>query len=348
MAITPTLYDTSTLLGVMQEFASVPDYWLSLCFGSTVNFTDEYIDFEKVSENRKLAPLVVPTAQGKPMYSKASKVQRFKPAYVKPKDAVVPTRLIRRLPGELMAAQPLTPDQRHQAVVADIIRTHREGIERRMEVMAAQAIMNGQITLVDEDYPEQTISFGRDAGHTVTLTSTARWDQSGADIMGNIETWRDTMRKAAFGGAATRMTVGGDVWAVMRKDASLLKQLDTTMRGTAANFRTGLRDSSGEVEYMGNLGGNLDVFVYSDYYHNAAGTVVPIMSSKDVILTSPNVQGVRAFAAILDTDANYQPLTIFPKMWKQEDPSAMFIMSQSAPLMVPVNPNATFKATVLS
>lgn len=347
MTITPQVQDSSTLLGVMQEFAPVPSYWLDTFFNSTVNFTDEFIDFEKISENRKLAPLVVPTAQGKPMYSKGSKMQRFRPAYVKPKDAVVPTRLIRRLPGELGVATPLTPQQRHDAVVADIIRVQREGIERRMEVMAAQAIMNGQLTLVDDDYPEQTVVFGRDSGHTVTLTGTSRWDQSGADIMGNVETWRDIMRKAAFGGAATRATVGADVWSVMRKDTNFLKQLDTTVRGTNANFKTGLRDG-GEVEYMGNLGGNLDVYVYSDYYHNAAGTVTPIMSSKDIVLTSPNVQGVRAFAAILDVDAQYQAQSIFPKMWKENDPSGMFIMSQSAPLMIPVNPNSTFKATVLS
>jgi hypothetical protein len=34
-------------------------------------------------------------------------------------------------------------------------------------------------------------------------------------------------------------------------------------------------------------------------------------------------------------------------MWQQEDPSATFVMSQSAPMTIPVNPNQTLKATVL-
>lgn len=347
MTITPQLYDTHTLMGVMREFAPVPNYWLDLCFGSTLNFTDEFIDFEKITENRKLAPLVVPTAQGKPMYSKASKVQRFRPAYVKPKDAVVPSRLIRRLPGELMANMPMDPAQRHQAVVADILRTHREGIERRMEWMAARAIIDGRVTLSDEDYPEQVVDFGRENNHTVTLGVGSRWGDSGVDILGDIMAWRTRVRKARFGGVTNRLTVGADVWEVMRKNADILKQLDTQVRGTNANFISGLREGL-EVERVGVLNGSLEVYVYSDYYHNGAGSTVDFMSPKDIVLTGPNVQGVRAFAAILDTDANYQAQSIFSKMWKQEDPSAMFIMSQSAPLMVPVNPNATLKATVLA
>lgn len=53
---------------------------------------------------------------------------------------------------------------------------------------------------------------------------------------------------------------------------------------------------------------------------------------------------MKAFGAILDTDS-LEPADIYPKMWDNKDPSARFIMSQSAPLMIPVNPNATVKAT---
>jgi hypothetical protein len=37
---------------------------------------------------------------------------------------------------------------------------------------------------------------------------------------------------------------------------------------------------------------------------------------------------------------------MFPKMWRENDPSAEFVMTQSAPLMVPLRPNSTFRIRV--
>ena len=348
MAIEVTLYDTDTLLGVMSQTAPVSNYWLDLCFPRQVNFTDEYIDFEKLVKSRKLAPLVVPTAQGKPSYSEASTVTRLKPAYVKPKDPVNPNRMIQRRPGELLPSSANRgPASRYNAVVGDIQREHREAIERRWEWLAAQAIIHGKVTLTDDAYPERIVDFGRDPGNTVLLSGDLRWGQADGDIIGNIESWRTKMRRLPFGGAVDRLTVGSDAWEVMRKDPGLLKQLETDVRGTDGNFRTGIREGL-EVEYMGRISGTLDVYVYSDYYHDKDGTSKDFMSPKDVVLTGPGVSGVRAFGAILDNTANFQALPIYPKMWSENDPPVVYCMAQSAPLMVPVNPNCTLKATVMS
>ena len=72
------------------------------------------------------------------------------------------------------------------------------------------------------------------------------------------------------------------------------------------------------------------------------------MDPRDALLISPSVDGIQAFGAILDGAANLQVYDIFVKMWDQEDPSARFIMSQSAPLMIPQNPNCTFRARVVA
>jgi len=68
------------------------------------------------------------------------------------------------------------------------------------------------------------------------------------------------------------------------------------------------------------------------------------VKTNEVLLGSRAVDGVKAYGAILDVNS-LEPADIYPKMWDQEDPSARYIMSQSAPLMIPVNPNATVKAT---
>jgi hypothetical protein len=191
------------------------------------------------------------------------------------------------------------------------------------------------------------VDFGRAANHTVVLGSGSRWGESGIKPMADIQSWIDRVRRAPFGGPVNRLTVGAEVLPVLLADADVLKQLDTQVRGTNADLNTGLR--AGEyVEYIGKLGPNLELWVNSDFYEDPeTGTATPFLDPKTVVLTGPNVMGVRCFGAILDEKAGFNALPVFPKMWSQEDPSATFVMSQSAPLTVPVNPNNTLSAKVL-
>lgn len=350
MTIQVQLYDTSALLGLYRQVEAPSTYFRDLLFGSVVTFDDEYIDFEKIREGRKLAPLVVPTAQGRPVYAEASELTRLKPAYVKPKDPVSPGRVIKRRPGEnLFAPNTMSPQARYNALVGDIIRYHRETIDRREEWLAARAVIDGKVTLEGPDYPTTVVDFKRAANHTVTLTGTEAWNSTSyaGSRMADIQSWINRVRRADFGGPVNRLTVGSGVLEFLLQDDDVKRQLDTQFRGTNADLNTGLR--SGEyVEYIGKLGPNLELWVNSDWYENTSGVAVPFLGEGEVVLTGPNTMGVRCFGAILDESAGFNALPVFPKMWRNEDPAATFVMSQSAPLPVPVNPNNTLKATVLA
>jgi len=350
MAIQITLYDTSALLGLFRQVEAPSTYFRDLLFPQVVTFDDEYIDFEKIREGRKLAPLVVPTAQGRPVYSEASRLTRLKPAYLKPKDPVSPGRAIKRRPGEnLFAANNLSPQQRFNAIIGDILRTHRETIERREEWMAARAVIDGQVTLEGPDFPTTVVDFQRDPSHTVVLTGDQAWNSPNftGSVMDDIQTWINRVRRADFGGPVNRMTVGAGVLEYMLDDPKVQKQLDTQIRGTNADLNTGLR-SGDYVEFIGKLGPNLELWVNTDFYEDEEGNAQPFIGDGEVVLTGPALMGVRCFGAILDDKAGFAPLPVFPKMWSSEDPSATFVMSQSAPLPVPVNPNCSLKATVLA
>jgi len=346
MTITPQFYDTTALLGVIEEQDAPDFYWLPM-FNNQINSDEETIDFEKIPHaGRKLAPFVTPLAQGKPIYSRKSVVSRVKPAYLKPKDAVSPDRVMKRKPGEMLARNPMGPAARRAAIIADITAQHSEAIDRTWEWLAARAVIDGKVTIGDDLMPEREIDFGRDAGHTITLGVGARWGDSGVSIVSNVEAWRTTCRRAEFGGRTNRLTLGVDAWDVVRKDDEVKALMDRNYRGRDGNLRTGLAADS-EVEYVGSLGPDLDVYVYSDYYE-VAGVVTPFLGAKEAVLTGPGMMGYRCFGAIQDPHANYQPYDKFPRNFTQDDPAGEFVMTQSAPLMVPVNPNATFKATVLA
>jgi hypothetical protein len=342
------LWNTRTLLAVMQEQDTPSNYWLDLLFPNVITFDDEYVDFEKIPRaGRKLAPFVAPLAQGRPIYEEGSRVGRFKPAYVKPSDPVTPTRAMTKRPGSLLLPQNDNPQARYDAIKVDILRFHRAAIERRWEWLAAKAAIDGKVVIEGDDYPSKEINFGRDAGHTIVLGAGSRWGEAGVSIRANISAWSNMMHSASFGGRPNRLTVGVDVWGVMEQDEELMKLLDNNYRGaTSTELR---RDTFGveEVTRVGNLGGNLEVYVYNDYYTDG-GVVTPFMSSKDIVLSGPNVQGYRCYGAIQDVNARFQPMPIFSRDYIiPGDVAIEQIVSQSAPLMVPLNPNATLKATVL-
>lgn len=343
------IWDTHTLLGIYREVEPATAYWLNLCFGNEISSTDEWIDFEKIPRvGRKLAPFVAPMTQGRPIYEEGGKVARFKPAYIKPSDPVTPSRALSRRPGALLGPDSQTPAARYDAIKSDILAFHRVSIERRWEWLAARAIIDGKVTIDGDDYPSTFVDFGRDPSHTIVLGSGARWGDSGVSIKALLSGWSNKMHIAPFGGRPNRLTLGVNAWAVMEQDEELMKLLDTQIRGaTSTDIR---RDFFGmdEITRVGNLGGTLEVYVYNDYY-TVGSNVVPFMSANDIVLTGPNVMGYRCFGAIVDVHAQFQALPIFPRNYMTEgDVAIEQIVTQSAPLMVPVNPNATLKATVVA
>lgn len=350
------IYDPRDLYAVMYDkrLEAPSNYWLSLLFPNNYQSMSEDIVFEKITGRRRIAPFVLPTVQGKPVFTpQGSDVRIFRPAYIKPKDAVRPTDMLKRQPGDLFTAVPRTPQQNFDMRVADIMQFHRSSINRRWEWLAARAAIDGQVVIASDDYPSVTVDFRRDAGQTIVLGAGSRWGDDGVSILDTIQSWMDMMSDAKFGGIPTRLTVAPDVWAVMRKDPELLEEMDLFRRGnTELDVSTGLTGPAQAAESfarrMGSLGAGLDLWVYRDFYEDSAGAHVPYLDSGTVVMTSPGVEGVKAFGAILDTRSGIVPLDIFPKMWDQDDPSARFIMSQSAPLMIPVNPNCTLKAKVLA
>jgi hypothetical protein len=332
-------------------------YWLDQFFPDSFLSTSEEIYFEKIPSSRKIAPFMLPNEQGKPIYRRQGEtLQSFRPAYTKPKDAVRPTEMLKRQPGEIMGEGQLTLKARYDAEVIRIAQFQRNAITRLWDFMAAKAILDGAVTVNyirdgGSNYPSVLVSFGRDAGQTVVLGAGVRWGDAGVSIVDSIQSFADTMAGAAFGGFPNRITFGSAAWAIARKDAGLKDAMDLRYRSPSdIDLNRGIvrRDTEQPATYVGTFGAGIECYVYNGTFQNDDGSLANIMDPRDVVLTAPGVEGVKAFGAILDEDADLQATDIFPKMWSQKDPSARFIMSQSAPLMIPVNPNRTFRARVIA
>lgn len=219
-------------------------------------------------------------------------------------------------------------------------------LTRRMEVMAAEAMRTGKVTVKGDGYDTVVVDFGRNASHTVTLTGGSKWGSDDVDPLGDIEDWSLTVLKNC-GTPVTDVVMDVDAWQLFRKNVDLGKLLDR-QRGDQGAVMTTV--NTGEtVQYKGTDGARR-YWVYADWYVDPdTGAETPVLPSGTVLLSGSGqngVQGVRHFGAIRDPKAGFQAVEYFPKSWTVEDPAVRFLMLQSAPLVVPYRPDATFAATV--
>lgn len=335
------IYDTVELVRVIENFEPIPSFWLDRNFRFSHFSETEYIDFDLVDKPRRLAPFVVPNVQGQPMLQRKEFTRRFKPAYLKPKDPVDARRALRRRAGESIGGS-MSPGERIDAVIGDILNDHSEMIDLRFEWMAAKAVIDAAVTISGENYPTRTVAFGRDAQNTVTLSGTARWGQSAADPLGNIKAWATILHKS--GKSARDLIMDPDSATAFFADPKVEKALETR-RGSQMQLES-YNVSGSPVVFHGTLPGGVNVWTYNDTYEDNDGVEQPFLASGTVVLLG-DVEGTRCFGAIMDDEADWAPLSKFPKMWQQKDPSGIFIMTQSAPLMVPGRPNSSLKANVL-
>lgn len=339
-------YSTGGLVQVVENVTTPARHFLNRYFRLFQQSTDERIYFDARDGKRRIAPYVSPLVEGKIVEPAGFRTDSFAPPYLKPKTPINPNRQFTRRFGERFGGE-LSPQQRRDAAVVDALRDHREMIEMREEQQAAEALRTGKITVAGKGYETMVIDFGRDPQLTVALAGAALWSAGTATPLSDIEGWSLLTKNVSNGAVLTEVTMAPDAWGAFKDRLSDVDRqiLFNSLRGSDAEVEMGPRAPE-QSQYMGRIGSFL-FFVYSDGYVDENGDVQDVMPSGTVVMTGSALLGTRAYAAIRDPRAGFRALPRFPKVWIGEDPPMEWAMTQSAPLMVPYRPNASFSATVL-
>lgn len=347
-----SVIDMSTMIEVLRVNKAPLSFFLDQFFKRQINFTTPEIYFDKVyTDDRHMAPFVVPNVQGRvgPMtgYSGVS----FRPAYVKPKDIIDPNMVIERQPGEALGTGSLSIGQRYDVVRIEMIRKHNLKHKNRQEWMAAKALIDGEITIVGEDYPETLVDFRRDDQLTKILTGNARWSEVTADPLGDLKAMR-IMSNDLCGSQIRKVVFGQQAWNFFAKRIDLRELMNVNYGGQSTQVNLMPDGYADTVERMGIIQGLNGTAAIEAYVHTGklinpiTGQAEFVLPQNKVVGISDMVGGIRCFGAIKDFDANFESAEIFLKNWREKDPSLEFLLSQSAPLMVPKQPDATYSITV--
>jgi hypothetical protein len=339
------MFSTGVLVRVIRSLLPTPmNGLLQRYFGSVEEHQTEFIAFDKDDRRRRIAPFVHARSPGKRVASRGQRVETFKPAYIKDLREFDPARTLKRIAGEPLAGE-LSPEARLQALVAQDLADMTDMLDRRLEVMAAELLRTGKLVISGEDYPAVTVDFARNAALTVAApTGTARWSDAGSNPLKALQTWSTLVAKlSGIGYLDVIMEV--DAWSEFRDHAKVQAKLNLR-RAAQPDVDVGAQLGEG-LTFRGEVDG-FNIYSYQGWYVDPADdTEKVILPTGTVILTAQGVEGVQAFGAIQDLKAGLMPMKLFVKSFDEENPSARFLLGQSAPLLIPGRPNASLSVDVL-
>lgn len=358
------LWSSRKSLGVMRDVRAETLYFGQF-FTNEMRSEDDWIDFAKLPvKSRRLAPFVKPMGRGRGLPGDRVQGFRFKPANIVLEDAIDQNRSLTFEPG--VDGSPfdeltLSPMQRREAIKAQMLADYYDAMDRREEWMMAKAIIDGKVQVTYEDGESVEVNFQRAAGHTEVLGVGDRYGDAGVSILDHWQAVMDTMNDAEFGGMTTRITMGGSVVPLVRADAEILAHLDTNIRGGSVTVDRGIIGGGadggkvykfGELLVGGGSGQKVELWVNNETYENDSGAQTRYLGAKEVVFTStPSaIKGYKCYGAIQDLDAEFKALRRFPKNFVTQNGriKTEHMSVEAAPIHVPVNPNATYKSTVLA
>lgn len=338
------IYSTGAIRGVVRALSTPTPALFKYFFRNVIQSQEEEIIFDVEQRRRRVSPFVAPHIGGKLVASSGYRAERFKPAYIKDKRALDPTRPLKRAMGEQIGGGPaLTPAQREAANLAYELQDQVDMVWRRLEVMAADTLIDGITTVTGEGYPSVAVNYGRANGHSVTLTSGDRWGETGVSPVANLQTWSGTFLRNS-GLPVTDIFVDVDAWNYLKVDPAFKDAIDTTLRGTdgKAQLYTAVLEGA---QLVGMLNNSVRIWLYANWWVDPSDdTDKSILPQYSVLLGNDSADGSQAacFGAIVDPEHGYEAEMFAAKSWVEKDPAQRILLGQSAPLTVLSRPDATF------
>lgn len=334
------VFSTTTLLGVLENLKRPVTGLLDRFFAEITQSQSEDIAFDIDTSKRYLAPFVHPLVSAPVKQMKGVETKIFRPAYIKEKARYTPDRPLRRGIGEGFGGTS-TPEQRRALAVSSELAEQADRIIRRKEAMALEALMTGTLTISGiEEYPDTVVDFQRDESLEADyvdndLTGGNRWTVDGSDPNDNLDDMSEKFDKLC-GAFVEDVVMDSDAWKAFRKNKKVLRDLELP-KYDAGSIQNMEPNKSG-LQYKGQYGG-YRIWKYSGFYTAANGTETKSFSG-GYALCIGQIDGTQHHGAIQDEESGNQPLEIFPKSWVTPEPSVRWIMSQSAPIVVPRRSNA--------
>lgn len=270
------------------------------------------IAFDQDTANKGIALFCHPMSNGRPIRERSWVTREFTPAYVKAWSNINPERVLDRMIGEDFSGS-LDPAVRHQAIITRTLQDCLQIVDTRLEQQCYEGLIGGTQVISGDGIPEAiTVNYGRVAGLTKQLTSTARWGETGVSPIDDIVDWIREL--AAINGVApNRVVLGPTASEYVRNDPKYEKLINQDYkRQTSGSQGDAIVLDSPEMGLLIGVlkaaGGSVELWEYQQQYEDESSTATKIMADLAVIIgyEHPEISQTECYGTIIDPAQNYQ------------------------------------------
>ena len=323
------LFDSRKMLSQIEQMKPAQNFLRDTFFTETNTSDSPKVDIDIVKGKRRVAPYVSPKLEGKVVERLGYTTHTVEPPHVKPKMVTDVENLYKRMPGQTVYSNCLTPAAQAALQLGKDLRELNEMIDRVEEVQAAEALNTGAITIAD-DGVSLSVDFLMPADHKVTLLTTTRWSETTAVPLDNFRTWRRKILQDS-GITPDVCVMGSGVIDAFLNHASVQNLLNNRRVDLGMINPQALPNGVTYYGFINEVG--LDIYGYDEWYVDSGGTEQPMVPANKLWIGSTRARNVRNYGAIQDVEYGNFAVSRFPKSWVQPDPSKRFLMLTSAPLM---------------
>ncbi|WP_042688466.1 major capsid protein, partial [Candidatus Glomeribacter gigasporarum] len=279
------IYDTHVLIQVVPNLKHAQKFLLDTFFRNLVVSDTEYVSIDVDVGKRRMSPFVSPFVEGKLVEQRRIRTDTFKPAYIKDKRVLDLRKPIRRQIGERIGGE-LTGAEREMANLEFEMSDQIDMLDRRLEWMAAQALLYGKVSIAGEGFETVEVDFRRDQELTLVLPDKEKWNAAKPTKTPaeHLEEWQQWILKKS-GAAATDIVFTTAAWAAFMKDP-LFKQagLIFPLLNSAGNTANpGAQIARGAV-HKGRWG-QYNLWLYNDWFVDENNIEQPMLPDGVVLMT---------------------------------------------------------------
>ncbi|MFI2133014.1 major capsid protein [Lysinibacillus fusiformis] len=337
------LFETRSMLKFVERMPPVQTFLKDTLFKDDELFPTKKVDIDIKKGRAKIAPYVSEKIGGKVVENSGYRTETFEPPLVAPTTITTAADIQNRSMGENLYSG-RTPDERAAEKLVKDLKELDVMITRREEVMCAQAIFDGEITVKGEGV-DYVISFN----HTnrETLSGANLWSVSTSDKYADLKRWVRKVQATGFVNTDV-VIIAPDVTDVLLKDQQILKLLDIR-NVNIGEFKP--ENLPNGATYIGSIAGVGKIYEYSaTYYDDLDDKVKPMVPGGTIALASSEVDFSMAYAAVTiakDEDLVTYEAKRVPDTWTEKRPASKILQLSAKPLPIPKEVNSWFVAKVL-
>lgn len=238
--------------------------------------------------------------------------------------------LFQRTIGQTIYDKPVDPYQR---LLAENLDAHRQDHDYMLEIMCAQAAVDGVVKLYSRDNDQlevkQIIDYQRPASHTINVAASDKWNSQASDLVQQIEMAHQLIMEDCNGAAGTDLIMGGEAWNAFRKHPDVKESIDVNFRidgGSHINLAMNSLDRG--------FWNGVHLYVYNGWYIDVDNTKKYFIPPKSALLITRQAENVIEYARPVDEYCE-GPTDYFVRAYKDPlPPSPTHTYAESRPLPI--------------